>query len=605
MAQQNPSPLNSSEPSEQAFTFGNLRLEADGRLLRGNQVIHLPPKELAALRLLLANAGQIITQQHMKQALWGDVNVTADSVPKCMSSLRERLAPDDCIQTVYKRGYRLSVEVQKRAGVIPEGLPRLAIMPFEIGPNVAVHLGSAIAEEIVSVLTADRLAPVLVIARDSVFALAVRGFTAQRVGEALRADLILTGTLRALPEHFRLRAEMIRVADGIQLWVEDFLVPQARTAGLESELAQRLLVRLNGESLLSISASAVPGSEQDDPIRREAHDLFLRGHHAWQKPDRHQMESGVQHLVRAIELDPALISAHIDLANACATQEFYGFISPSVAAAQIRKAVDAIPTSIEGAEAVLPAYGWIRFHVDHDLQGALDAFASSAHLLHDTSTTRLRSMFALSRHRFAEAIDLLGAALRADPYSPWLNSRLAWAYHLAGDGARSVKQIEHALELFPEHEAAGVYGTVIFAFNGNPQRAIEVSENLGRRSPYLDLSTAAYAYALACAGRHEEARLILERLEWLSRERFVLSSFTPAVLVALGDLSGALAELRAASDARCPWFFQMLADPRMKPLHAEPEFVKMCRILENMETSAQLEQEPQLLRDRPTPTNFH
>ena len=297
----------------------------------------------------------------------------------------------------------------------------------------------------------------------------------------------------------------------------------------------------------------------------------------------------MQHLVRAIELDPSLVMAHIDLANACATQEFYGFISPSVAATQIRKVVHAISNSIEGGEAVLPAYGWIRFHVDYDLHGALDAFASSAHLVHDTSTTRLRSMFALSRHRFAEAIDLLGAALRADPYSPWLNARLAWAYHLAGESERSVKQIELALELFPDHESAGVYGTVIFAFNGHTQRAIEVSENLGRSSPYLDLSTAVHAYALACAGRRQEAHLVLERLQWLSRERFVLSSFTPAVLVALGDLSGALAELRAASDARCPWFFQMLADPRMKPLHAEPEFASMCSILETMETSAQIQ----------------
>jgi TolB-like protein len=90
-----------------------------------------------------------------------------------------------------------------------------------------------------------------VLARDSVFTLAARGLTAQQVGETLKADLVLTGTLRNLPAHFRLRAEMIRVEDGTQLWVEDVLVPQSRIAGLESELIERLVFRLNLKSFPS------------------------------------------------------------------------------------------------------------------------------------------------------------------------------------------------------------------------------------------------------------------------------------------------------------------------------------------------------------------
>ena len=100
-----------SESSGREYAFGNLRLQADGTLMRGDEEIHLPPKELAALKLLLAHAGQIVTHQQLKHALWGNVHVTDDSVPKCLSSLRELLAPDDYIQTVYKRGYRLATDV--------------------------------------------------------------------------------------------------------------------------------------------------------------------------------------------------------------------------------------------------------------------------------------------------------------------------------------------------------------------------------------------------------------------------------------------------------------------------------------------------------------
>ncbi len=567
-----------------ALRFGNLLLESDGTLTRGSEVIHLPPKELAALYVLLAHAGQIVTHQQLKLALWGDVHVTDDSVPKCMSSLRELLTPDDYIQTIYKRGYRLSVEVRKSEPEMQGRRPRLVIMPFSVEMNVPVYLGSSIAEETISLLTTDQLAPVQVLARDSSFSLAGRGMTAHQVGEALHADLVLAGTLRSMPSHFRLRAEMIRVADGTQIWVEDMLVSQTRAAGLESELANRLFFRLSTYDSFLSRRSGAATIKTEHPADREAYELFLRGHHDWQTLQRHRMQDGIQHLTRAIELDPSLYSAQIDLANAGVTQMFCGFVSPQQAAEQVRHAAEAITPSVEGAEAILPPLGWIRFHVDHDLPGALRAFATSSHLPHETSITRLRSVFALSRRRFLEAVELLNDALHTDPYSPWLNARLAWAYHLSGEAAKSIAQAEHALDIFPEHESSNFYGAIILAFNGQTDRAIAVSENLVRRSPYLDPATAVYGYALAQGGRVDEARNILERMLWLSRERFVLRSFTAAIFASLGDRDGAIAELKAAAESRCPWFFQMLADPRLESLHGHPEFARLEKILEKMET---------------------
>jgi len=577
----------SSTFSDREFLFGELRLDAQGVLTRGDAVVHLPPKELAALRLLLTHAGQIVTLQQLKQALWGDVHVTDDSVPKCVSSLRELLLPADCIQTVYKRGYRLSVDVHGQAGDLTKTPPRLAIMPFAVDANVPLYLGPAIAEETISLLTADRFAPAYVLARDSAFSLATRGLTAHQVGEALEADLVLTGTLRMLPAHFRLRAEMIRVSDGTQIWVEDMLVPQPRSADLESELANRLVVRLSSEDWFFSRERDPRHPSNDAPGRREAWELFLRGHHEWQTLQRHRMQDGIHHLSRAIELDPTLYAAHIDLANATVTQEFAGFVSPMQAAEQVRSAVEAVPTSFEGSESLLPALGWIRFHVDHDMPGALRAFTTSAHLRHETSVTRIRSMFALSRHRFLEAIELITEALRTDPYSPWLNARLGWAYHLSGEREKSLSQTEHALGLFPEHESTNVYGAMILAFNGKAERAVAVAENLVRKSPYLDVGSAVYAYSLAQAAREAEARSMLERLQWLSRERFVLTSFTAAVCLALGEVDSAVAELQAAAEARCPWLFQTLADPRIETIRARPEVVRIEKVLERMESTTE------------------
>ena len=619
---------------DQTLFFAGFRLQADGTLLRGEAVVHLPPKELAALRLLVDRSGQIVSPLELRQALWGDVHVTADSVPKCLSSLRARLEPEQCIQTVYKCGYRFSAEVRPHGVAPAHALPRLAIPPFATSFGIPEHLGPAVAEETMVRLSNAQAPAVTVLARDSVFMLASQGLSAQQIGETLKADLVLAGTLRALPSHFRLRVEMIRVEDSAQIWVEDLIVPQNRIAGLESELGDRLAFRLHSGAL-SISAAAAPGSElgrgsqeagtaswsgKDSPSppgsnSREAYQLYQRAHYEWQTLQRHRMQDSLQHLLRAIELDPSLIAAKVDLVHLCVTQAIYGFMSPAVAADLVRRTAESaspatglgrrcedsgFPTTGLGrwggetvpdlplcAEAILPALGWINFHVDRDLPAALRCFSLSAHLPNDPWITRVRSMFALSRHRFAEAIDLLRAGLRQDPFAPWLHARLAWALHLAGQPDESVQQIRQTLVLFPEHEGAALYGAMILAYNGNAARAAELAQDLVQRSPYFDLASAVHAYALACAGRPEEARAILDRLEWLSRERFVLNSFNPAVHVALGDLDAALSELRAANETRCPWFFQMLADPRLKPLHSRPEFVEMQSILTGMEADTE------------------
>lgn len=603
--------------------FGRFRLEPDGTLFRGETAIHLPPRELAALRILLARAGQVVGISELKQALWGATSVTAESLPRCISSLRARLEPENCIETLYKRGYRLKADVKKPAAV-HHAEPRLAIPPFETDQGVPAYLGPAIAEETIARLSNLPAAGVQVLARDSCFALAKRGMTAIELGRTLHADLVLTGIMRTLPHHFRLRAEMIRVADGVQIWVEDLLVDRDRTIALEAELVERLIFRLAAPILedrlesgpaeasvrsqsaeaergnwkqeasekslyggggFSISASS-SGSSSPSTYNHEAYESFLRGRHEWQTMERHRTQDGLQKLVRAAELDPTLIAAKVELANLCVTQAFYGYMSPTTAANLIHGTADTIPDLPQTAPSMLPAIGWVNFHFNRNLAGALWAFSASEGLPHDPWTTRVRAMFALSRRRFAEAIAILKTALEIDPYSPWLASRLALAYHLDGQADASVEQVKESVALFPGNEGPSLYGAIILAYHGEAEKAVELALDLSKRLPYLDMATSVHAYALACAGRATEARTLLERLDWLGRERFVMKTMNAAALLALDETEAAIAELQRAAESRCPWFFQMLADPRLKPLHGHPEFARLEAILPQMETAA-------------------
>ncbi len=579
------------------YWFAGFRLEADGTLLRGETALDLPTEEEAVLRLLLMRAGEIVSPIELKRAVWGEEHASGEVVARCVASLRERLQPADCIEGVYKRGYRICAAIQtddvREAGAIP----RLAILPFGGGYGVPEYLGSAIAEAAMEQLSAAEYKVASVVARESVFTLAGRGKTPHEIGKALEADLVLGGELHATPERLRLRAEMIRVADGAQLWIEDVMVDRGRIIELERELVNRVSSRIRSGGFSIAAVAAAGATHEASPQHSEAHELYQRAHHEWQTLERHRMQDAMGRLQRAIDLDPSFIAARADLAHLCVSQAFYGFMSPAAAASVVRRAAGQVPEPNGNAETLLPAMGWIRFHVDRNLRAALDAFARSSHLPHDhlphgRGITRVRTMFLLSRHRFDEALGLLREAIQADPYSPWLQAWLAWALHLAGEAEASVDQIRKAISQFTEHDGAHLYGAMILAYNGEAARAVELARALASRSAHFDLATSAHAYALACAGRKEEARTLLERLQWLSRERFVMNTFDAATYVAMDEDEAALEELRIANENRCPWFFQMLADPRLQPLRGRPEFERMRSSLRAMESDAERGEEP-------------
>jgi len=487
---------------------------------------------------------------------------------------------------VYRRGFRIKA-IAEPAGRSPsKSLPILAILPFSAGYDVPEYFSLAIAEQTVEALRSARPDLVSIVAWDSVQTLSRRGLSGREIGKMLSAELLLAGQLVATLSWHRLRVEMIRVEDGAPLWVEDLIVEREHIFELAAELVSRTSSRLHGGGI-HLQAQAVPAvmREISEP-QREARNLYLRAHHEWRNMERHHMQDATGRLLRAIELDPSRMEARVDLARLTVLQCIYGYVSPRIAAATVRHAAGGIPQLNEKAEALLPALGWVEFHFDRDARSALRFMARAAELPYDPTNTRALSWFLLSRHRFGEAIELLRAGIQLDPYSPWLQTALAWALHMSGEADASLAQIGKSIELFSEYDNSLFFGAMILGYNGEFGRAIEAAKTLAGRSSHYDLAISAHAYALACAGRTDESRNLLERLQWLSRERFVLRTLNAATHAVLGEVDAALAELRTADENRCPWFFQMLADPRLKALHKRAEFVKFKSSLAAMEADA-------------------
>jgi DNA-binding winged helix-turn-helix (wHTH) protein/tetratricopeptide (TPR) repeat protein len=585
-----PKPKTSTHTDGSQYSFGSFSLRPDGTLLRENAPVLLSPKELAILRVLVSNAGQIVPADQLRLSAWGNVHVSADSLPRCVSSLRAHLDSQDCIQTVYKRGYRFMLAVKQthhqqqreketeRRTFSSINPLRLAILPFATTDGVPEFLGPGIWEETMLRLSRVRNPVVDLMARDSVFNLAGHGATAREVGTALGADLALTGAVTALPQSFRLRTEMIRVADAVQLWVEDFLVPRNLVANTDAILAKSITARI--QNTFATSTAATPIVSTVETWRSEAYTIYLQACAQWNTLERHEMQDAVRGFQHALDLDSNMLEARVRLAHGYLALSSFGYMRPDIAAELARKHAELALALSPDEQSIYPALGWIRFHHDRDFAAAAEAFAYPQRPGYNPWTVIYQARSALSQGRFSEAISLLRTAIDADPYSPVMHGRLAWALHLAGDSNAALEQARRTHRLFPNHSGAMFFCVIVFAAACKPgdstselaAQAMALVTRLVQDSPSLDTAGATLAYVQARQGCFSEAQALLDHQQWLSRERFVMRSFHAPALVELGEFEAAIEALVTAEQQHCPWFFELLYDPRLQPLHGEQGF---------------------------------
>lgn len=78
---------------------------------REGETIHLEPKVMQVLLALAAEAGEVVTREHLRQVVWPDVFVGEDVLIRAISEIRRAFTDDPreprVVQTVPKVGYRL------------------------------------------------------------------------------------------------------------------------------------------------------------------------------------------------------------------------------------------------------------------------------------------------------------------------------------------------------------------------------------------------------------------------------------------------------------------------------------------------------------------
>src|SRR5580692_2124737 len=98
-------------------SFQSFRLDAANHCLwRGDERVIITPKAFDVLRHLVENAGRLVTQNELLEALWPETYVNQEVLRKYILEIRkvlgDRPEKPEFIETVTKRGYRFIASVR-------------------------------------------------------------------------------------------------------------------------------------------------------------------------------------------------------------------------------------------------------------------------------------------------------------------------------------------------------------------------------------------------------------------------------------------------------------------------------------------------------------
>lgn len=245
------------------YYFGAFSLNlAEKQLRRRGEPIRLPPKAFDLLLVLIQNQGSLVTKEQLLAEVWPHVFVEEANLSVNIASLRKVLDEGDeqrYIETVPKRGYRFVAQVSAQEDTTHPVGPRnngernaicnsLAVLPFVnegCGP-AGEYLAAGLMESLTNNLAQSR--DLRVMARHTVHSHHECNIDPRIVGQKLGVRSILVGRILPLDDWLIVRAELVDVRNGWQLWGEqyhtktsDVLVVQQE---LTAEIAERLRLRL-------------------------------------------------------------------------------------------------------------------------------------------------------------------------------------------------------------------------------------------------------------------------------------------------------------------------------------------------------------------------
>ena len=566
--------------------FGTYELDVRARELRsGATRIRLQEQPFEILRLMLERAGHVVTREELRHRLWpaGTYVDFEHSLNAAVKRLRAALGDDadnpKFVETLPRRGYRFIAPLGQSAvpaaapGAPAAVRPRLAVLPFAdlmTADAAQEYFSDGLTEEMIAQLGTLCGGRIGVIARWS--SMVFKGTTcrAREIGEALRADYLLEGSVRREGDRVRITARLIETAGETHLWSETYERQLGDTLSVQADVAARIARSL---------ATELAGGSEPRPSRTPApaaYQAYLKGRYYWNKSGAEGLEDAVTFYQQALAASADFGAAHAALARAYIARAEYYTAPPRenllLARAAARRSLELDPSLYEGHMA---AGDTLRM-LDFDWTGAEDAYRQAIGLNPSFESAHRSYAVLLGIHgRHAEAVRASERACELDPLCLVVGSTAAWVRFAAGDYDAVVEHCRNTLDMSPDFIPARRLLAVAYLLSGQPGRAITELDTALAATGADPLILSWFAHARAVTGAHAAGAELLAQARALTGRRHVSSYHLALAHTGLGDPDSAFAALDQAWLDRDPALPAVVLDPRFDPLRGDTRYAEL------------------------------
>lgn len=453
----------------------------------------------------------------------------------------------------------------------------LAVLPFLNGsgdPN-AEYLSDGITESLISSLS--QVPQLRVMAHDTVFTYKDKRIDPRKVGQELNVEAIVTGKVIQHGNTLLIRANLVKVADGSEIWGDQYNRTMADILGMQTEISKeisgRLRARLTGEEQSRVTKNYTQDSE--------AYQLYLKGDYFFWKFTPEDTERSRQYFKKAIEKDPNYALAYAALADSYSATAFDGSTPPKESHEQGRKVAKRaleLDNSLARGHIALAAvnwnYDWNWQAAEKEVQLALQLEPSRA------ENHRYYSLILRSMGRMNESIAEMKKARDLDPLSVVYATTTGVTYFWAGQYDQAIEQYRRALELDANRAAVHDSLSDVYAKKGlykeaiaEEQRYLILSGNQDSAEALVsDFEKSGYEVA-----KRNLVRKTLDLYTQIAEEQYVSPLSFAFLYTGLDEKEKAFEWLEKAYEERSSWLVFLKTDPAFDRLRSDRRFSELVQ----------------------------
>jgi serine/threonine-protein kinase len=356
---------------------------------------------------------------------------TARDVRNELELVRRAIAPDAATSAgapAHPRSFRAAMKKEPEREA-----PSIAVLPLASSSRDEEDefCADGLADEFISVL--GKIRGLRVGARTSSFQFKDKDEALPVIGEKLRVETVLEGSIRKSGDRLRVAVQLVKVADGFHLWTETYDRTLEDILAVQDDIARSVVKELRTKLLGKDPDSAASGMAKADVAAAavgrgqsgEAHRLFLQGRHLVNRFELEAVRRGIGYLEKTLELEQDHAQAWAALAFGQAMQSAMsecpiegGMEDARVSA---RRALDLVTDLVEGHIAL----GVVQNIYDWDWEGAEASFVRA--LEHGPGDPRALRFSAMRRYALGRLDEALGFAHRALEMDPVIDhAQRAW-----------------------------------------------------------------------------------------------------------------------------------------------------------------------------------